>query len=144
MQQLPTPPEALHCPLLQVCQYSYICTSKASTLVEVSGKQVCWRQGGSGRSIYRTQSAVRVKQVRWYKSAVSSLLVAAAAADIYRTQPAVASHQHQRLLRLKRACGSRCLQDTVCCCIASAGDDAAWQRYAAIRGQRYAAPCPLP
>ena len=143
MQQLPTPPEALHCPLLQVCQYSYICTSKASTLVEVSGEQVCWMQGGSGRSIYRTQSAARVKQVRWHKSAVSSLLeavssllVAAAAADIYRTQPAVASHQHQRLLRLKRACGSRCLQDTVCCCIASAGDDAAWQRYAA--------PCPLP
>ncbi len=76
--RLRTPPAALRCPLLQMCQYSYFCTSKASTLVHVSSKQVCWRQGGSGsRYIYRTQSAVRVKQVRWYTSAGSSLLEAA-------------------------------------------------------------------
>jgi hypothetical protein len=53
--RLRTPPAALRCPLLQMCQYSYFCTSKASTLVHVSRKQSA---RGGNRYLYWTQSAV--------------------------------------------------------------------------------------
>ena len=105
MQQLRTPPAALRCPLLQVCQYSYFCTSEASALVKVTA--VSKSAGGSGsrhiyrtqsavrsRHIYRTQSAVRVKQARWYTSAVKqSASGGSGSRHIYRTQSAVRVEQ---------------------------------------------------
>ena len=91
MQQLRTPPAALRCPLLQVCQYSYSCTGEASALVKVTA--VSKSAGGSGsRHIYRTQSAVRVEQVRWYKAAVKqSASGGRGSRYLDRTQSAVAS-----------------------------------------------------